>query len=423
MLDFLKRIFKNEEQETREILEINLHSLEDWIEQKSKPFMEDVRININETLMKVDEELQRTRFNIEVLENAKLQNPNIPFKAKQYMEGNRKAYIRAVSSFLGHMEINNRDYFYLLKFCNEFDKMINELNKGTLRSYTILQEFFANETSKIAQNLKNFDNLFNELKSSLGNEKMMLVNEAREKSGILITKYKQKLNRDVDFKDAEAILKLAKEEKEAIMAEIMNFGQSEEHNKFISLNEEKKNKEREFFEQQNQILQSFSILERPLRKYSHIAFEHEEIVLEYLKDPIGALVNDKELKIIDVVKNLEKMLDESQIKLDDKKKEKTLEEIKKLRREFVEEFVRKYNSFKSEIEELDKKIKATGVAEKMKNFNNKLKESNTSIEKNNEENTRLKEDVAKINNSIENLKNEIQSSVKEIFNEKIRIMV
>ena len=423
MLDFLKKIFKNEEQETKEILEINLHNLEDWIEQKSKPFMEDVRLKINETLMKVDEELQRTRFNIEVLENAKLQNPNIPFKAKQYMEGNRKAYIRAISSFLGRMEINNRDYFYLLEFCNEFDNMINDLNKGTLRSYTILQEFFANEASKIAQNLKNFDNLFNELKSALGNEKMTLVNAAIEKSGMLITRYKQKLNREVDFKDAEATLKLAKEEKEAIMAEIMNFSQSEKHNNFLSLNEEKKNKERDFFGHQNQILQSFSVLERPLRKYSHIAFDHEEIVLEYLKEPIEALVNDKELKIIDALKNLEKMLDESQIKVDDKKKEKTFEEIKKLNRKFVEEFAREYNSFKSEIEELDNKIKATGVAEKMKEFNNKLEEVNTGIEKNTEEYARLKEDVAKVGDLIENLKNEIQSSVRDIFNEEIKINV
>src|SRR3989338_1120374 len=122
--------------------------------------------------MRIDEETQKARMNVEVLESARLQNPNIPFKAKQYMEGNRKAYARAISSFIGHMEINNRDYFYLLDFCRQFDGLINDLNKGTLRSYSILQEFFANETGKIAQNLKNFDTLFNELSSTLNDERM-----------------------------------------------------------------------------------------------------------------------------------------------------------------------------------------------------------------------------------------------------------
>ena len=135
----LKKIFQTEETEAKKITEINLQNLEEWLNQKSKPLMEEVQQQIEEILMKINEELQRTRFNIEVLENAKLQNPNIPFKAKQYMEGNRKAYIRSVNSFLGHLEINNRDYFYLIDFCKLFDELIGELNKGTLRSYMILK--------------------------------------------------------------------------------------------------------------------------------------------------------------------------------------------------------------------------------------------------------------------------------------------
>ena len=408
MLEFLKKIFKNDEQEAKQIIEISLHSLEDWIEEKAKPLMEDVKQKTDEILMKVSEELERARFNVEVLENAKLQNPNIPFKAKQYMEGNRKAYLRAINSFLGHMEINNKDYFYLLEFCKEFDNMINELNKSTLRSYTILQEFFANEGGKIAENLRNFDKLFEELRILLNSDKLSAVNNAREKAETLGAKYRQRLNIGVDFKNTEASLKLANEEKESIMADIMAFIQSEEHSNFISLNEEKKSREKEFVGQEDVILQSFSVIERPLRKYSHIAFEHEEDVLKYLKAPIEALANDNELKILDVLKNLEKMLDEGQIKLDEKKKEKSIEEIKKLSKEFIDGFIKKCHSFKSEIEELDNKIKATKVAEKMREFNKRLEDSNSRIENAKEE--------------YEKLKNELQSSVREIFNEEIRVV-
>src|SRR3989338_2388022 len=197
MLEFLKKIFKNEEQEVKKVIEINLQNLEEWLNEKAKPLMEEIRQQIDEILMKINEELQRARINVEILENAKLQNPNIPFKAKQYMEGNRKAYIRAINSFLGNMEINNRNYFYLLDFSKRFGELINDLNKGTLRSYTILQEFFANETSKIAQNIKNFDILFKELKSALNNESLVAVNAARDKIQNLKTRIKQKINLDV----------------------------------------------------------------------------------------------------------------------------------------------------------------------------------------------------------------------------------
>ena len=423
MLEFLKRIFQNEEVKEIKLREIKLQNLEEWANEKSKPLMEELQQQIEEILMKVNEEIQRARFNVEVLENAKLQNPNIPFKAKQYMEGNRKAYIRAINSFLGHMEINNKDYFYLVDFCKFFDELINDLNKSTLRSYTILLEFFAHETNKIAQNLKNFDNLFKELKSVLNNEKMVAVNKTIEKIQSLKIKTKQKISLDVDFKNIEVSLKLANEEKNSVLAEIERFSKSDEHNNFLKLNEEKKNKAKAFYEDENQVMQSFSVLERALRKYSHIAFEHEEIVLDYLKHPIETLANDKNLVILEILKNVGKLLNENKLQIDDKKKEKSLEEIKKLNKEFLEQFLKKYFSLKAEMEDLENKIKATGVIEKLENFNKQLEEVNLRIEKNNEEYNKLENDVIKTTNSIENLRNEIGDSVKENFGEEIKVVI
>ena len=131
MLNFLKKIFQNGVQEEKKILKIRLHELNEWLNEKSKPVREEMDGQVKGILMKIDEEAQRTRVNLELLEYAKLQNENIPYRAKQYMDGNRKAYVRAVSSFLGHLEINNRDYFYLVDFCKFFDDIILKLNKGT----------------------------------------------------------------------------------------------------------------------------------------------------------------------------------------------------------------------------------------------------------------------------------------------------
>ncbi|MBI2658240.1 hypothetical protein HYX08_06125 [Candidatus Woesearchaeota archaeon] len=421
MLEFIKKIFKNGEQEMKKSTDVSLQNLEEWLNEKAKPMMEDVKQHTGEILMKVGEELQRARFNIEALENAKLQNPNIPFKAKQYMEGNRKAYIRAVNSFLGHMEINNKDYFYLLDFTKQFDELLNDLNKGTLRSYTILQEFFANETGNIAQNLRNFDRLFAELKSALNDEKMVSVNSTRAKIQSLKAKEKQRINLDMDLKSAEASVILAIKEKDSIMAGIESFTKSGEHGNFAMLIEERKNKETEFYNDENQILQSFSVLERPLRKYSHIAFEHEEIVLDYLKHPIETLADDKNLAIADILKNLEKALNDNQLQIDEKKKERSIEEIRKLSKEFLEQFLKKYFSHKSGMEEIESKIKSSGVPEKFRNFNRQLEELNIRIEKNNEELAKLKSEDAKISNAISGLKGEIKEAVLQISGDEIEI--
>ncbi len=421
MLNFLKKILQNEKQYTKREYDIPLQNLEEWLNEKSKPLLEDVKIRIEGNLMQVNEELQRARINVEVLENAKLQNPNIPFKAKQYMEGNRKAYIRSVNSFLGHLEINNKDYFYLVEFCKLFDELIDELNKGTLRSYTILQEFFSNETEKIAGNLRNFDNLFRDLKSILNDKKMVAVNSAVEKAQNLKSRIRQKISLDIDLKGMEAELKLVSAEKETTLASIENFDKSDEHNNFLKLNEEKKSKIVAFYNDQNIILQSFSVLERPLRKYSHVAFEHEEFVLDYLKNPIEAIISDKNLVILEILGKLAELLNEGKIQVDDRKKEKAVEEIRRLSKEFIGQFIKKYFSFKSEVEEIDHKMKLSGVTEKFRNFNRNLEKINISIEKFSEEYEKLKSDSLSMNRFIENVRSDIENSMKTIFNEEVKV--
>jgi hypothetical protein len=419
----IKNIFKNGEPEQKKAREIRLQNMKEWLNEKSKPLTEDIRQKTDSILMKVDEELQKTRYNIEVLENAKLQNPNIPFKAKQYMEGNRKAYIRAVTSFLGHMEINNKDYFYLIDFCKKFEELIDELNKGTVRSYTILQEFFANESGKIAHNLKNFDAMFSELKSVLNDPRIVSVNGLRKKIQELDAKSKHRINAGVELRDSEASLKISNNEKESTMADIIKFDQSNKHNEFINLKEEMKNKEKSFYEEKDSILQSFAVLDRALRKYSHVAFEHEEEVLKYLNNPVESLANDKGMGIITILGTLKKMLDENKIKVDEKKKEKSIDEINKLSKEFIENFVKKYNSFRSEIKEISNKMSTTGVSQKLRDYNSKLEEINLRIERNSTEFSRLKDDTAKMEKSIENIKNEIESSMKDVFGEEIKINI
>ena len=240
---------------------------------------------------------------------------------------------------------------------------------------------------------------------------------------LLKAKTSQKINLSIDFKNIEVAIKLASDEKDAIMAEIEKFSKSEQHSNFLKLNEEKKAKTASFYNDENQILQSFSVLERPLRKYSHVAFEHEEIVLDYMKQPIETLVNDKNLMILEVLKNLEKTLEEDKLQVDEKKKEKSIEEIKKLSREFIEQFVKKYFSFRAEMEELEDKIKRLGVSEKFRNFSKQLEETNLRIEKNYEESEKLKNDLIKLESQMNNLTSEIEADAKNIFNEEIKVVI
>ena len=83
--------------------------------------------------------------------------------------------------------------------------------------------------------------------------------------------------------------------------------------------------------------------------------------------------------------------------------------------------MKNYHSFRSEIEEIDNKIRATGVNGKLKEFNRKLEETNLRIEKNSVEYGKLKDDLGKIDNLITKLKNGIENSTRNAFGDEIRI--
>ena len=55
MLEFLKKIFQSEEQEAKKITEISLQNLEEWLNQKSKPLMEEVQQQTEGILMRINE--------------------------------------------------------------------------------------------------------------------------------------------------------------------------------------------------------------------------------------------------------------------------------------------------------------------------------------------------------------------------------
>ena len=164
-------------------------------------------------------------------------------------------------------------------------------------------------------------------------------------------------------------------------------------------------------------------MERALRKYSHVVFEHEEIALKYISHPIETLSNDKDLVILKILDNLKNLLNENKLQIDEKKKEKSLEEIGKLSEEFFRKFLEKYVCFKLEIEELDNKIKLLGVADKNKKFGNRIEKTNMAIEKYLGESSQLKSEIAKNEAAMTNLKDSIKNSVKGIFNEEVEITV
>lgn len=195
--------------------------------------------------------------------------------------------------------------------------------------------------------------------------------------------------------------------------------ESKEYKDLLKLKEERQKLVDELSDHKETLTHSFAILERALRKYSRIAVEDEKRVIAYLDSPILVLRKDPELRILKILSSMESSINNNTIDLKEKKKKKTIEEIKRMGKDYFESFLSKYTELINKIADIDKKIISSEVERNKgklkKEFENK--ESEEKIIEQNIEN--LKKEIEKID--IGKKKNKIEEEIKKVMNVAVAI--
>ena len=416
MLRFLKNIFAKKEAEREEVA---LDKLEGWFEGNTKDIFNRLDEKIGHTKSKIKDEIKECAENLEILKNAELKNPNIPIRAKQAMEGNREAYIKRIEIFLDNINLNKTDYVELMDFCRNFSEELDLLARSTLKSYHILQQFLANESSAIALNIKNLDNFVKEIKNSIADSSLENIEGIKNEILDLKNNIKRKndLKEELDNK-LKDIVEL-KKSKESLEEEIANFKKSGDFVNFLELQEKRELIKKEIESHNDNFLHSFSVLEKAFKKFSRIAFEDKKTVEDYASFPLKALMKDNELKIIKILDRLEKNLHDNKLDLDEKKRQKSLDEIKKLDKDFFISFLKIHNELKEKLNKINKEIWDNEAEKNEIKLNDKFNSANLKIEKLESNISGLKQEFEKID--VQELKNEVREKVNNALSKNIVI--
>jgi len=415
MLDFVRKLFKKKGADREEI---SFDNIEQWFNEKSGAYYNEfnrIREGINN---RINESIRIIKESIEKLKTAQLQNPNISIREKQFMEGNREAYINRTRLFIEIKlpeKIEEIDDFY-----SSFEAQVNSFKKSTMKPYQILQHFFAHETNKILYSVKKIEKLAKELKDLTENEKISRISNINKKISNIKTKkrLKEELEKEISEKNNDE-----KNLKEEIKNDEKNITELRKSREFVNYKNKaddlKKIKEK-LKEKENDILNEFSVLEKAMKKYARISFEDDALINKYIGNPVNALVNDNELRIIIIFENLKKNIDEDKIELKDKKKAKSLKTIDNLNKDFFENFLSDYNKLIETKNSLIKDINESNARKIFYELEDKIindKENLASIKKQIED---MKQQIDKIN--IKEMKNELQDEIKSVSGEEIVII-
>jgi hypothetical protein len=405
MLKVLKKLFKQKER-----IGITLDTLEEWFDKKTKFFYEENEHKIDAIKIKIKEEIEKTKDNLQILKEAQLRNDKISTKELQFMDGARDFYIKRITQFLDNI-VNNEEN--PPSFVNEILTTINEFGKATLKSYNILQHFFKDEAYKLAQNIKKIEDSLKELKQRFENEKIKNIEEIKEIIRIFRenTSKKEEIKHKISEIEKNRI-ELEKEKKD-ILVKISNKEQSQEFKEYHRLNVEEFKINEQIDELKDEIIQYFSTLDHSLKKHIKLHPEDAEFLNKYIEEPLKALVDDYELKIKKILEKVKKNIHDKKIELKDKKKEKTLSVLNKINEAKLAAFLTEYNQLMVDLRNTKERIKQISIMDEIEDIKIDLKKKKQDIESNITQTNSLKEKLRNINLPEE--KNNIKQKISDFL--------
>src|SRR3989344_408048 len=340
-MGWFSSLFKKEKELQKAYIDIS--ELQQWFNSKSEILIESIRESIKEDMDRINELIAQAKDSSKALEEAKLRNDKIPERAVQIMDGNRKSYINAVNNFVSNIQAPSEINFGTVsEFVSSFEDNLSLFTKTSARNYHILQEFFAHESGNIAKNIREMDVV---VRSLLDNDykKINSIHSSISKLNELLKKKET----------AEIMLSEHEKEKAELTSQIDSANEgisSLKGSRDYRFLKEAEGKRNEITAQMKGIEKSiselFSPLEKPMKKFAKIASDREDIIGEYLESPLNAAINDKGFKITEVVEKMKASIENGEIELNDKAKEKALAQIGLINGIALKNFTEGYGSLK-----------------------------------------------------------------------------
>ncbi len=410
MIEFLKNLFKKKESEVEEIKE---SELKNWLGDKEKNIISEIEEQISPNAKKIESMIEGIRDFMKNLEKAELKNTNIPQREINFMKGNREAYLKIVDIFISDIKIPDKMNKIEI-FISDYEKNIESFTRSSSKPYGILQHFFANESSKIASGIKKIDDLIKETKKIIERSNIHRFKDIENAIDDLKTKKIKKQSLDKESEEQKNILDKNKDKKEKVIKIIEEAKKSKEYEEILELKKEKDKHQRLLKEHEEDMTHKFAIIEKALKKYSKMALENQSYVEDYAEKALETLLDDHELIILDILKNLNAQIIKGKLDLKDKKKEKSIAVIEKMNKDHIKDFLEKHLKIKIDIGKIEKKMSKNLVLEQIKSNSKEVEFLDSEIERNTQRLEEIK--MEKENIDISMIRKDIEEKIKENLN-------
>ncbi len=405
MLDFLKNLLGQQKKKGSATLKPN--EVEQFIEEHTQDKVENFRQVMQKKFNSIKAEVARGNENLAKLEKAELHNKKIEQRLISIMDGNRKAYIAKVAAFFS--QINPTDATEpeaVSSYITNYWVQLKLMSNATAKPYYVLQEFFAHESRDVAINVKKTELVIKEIEQLNAVSPIRVIKEIGSSKDRLSKAIGLRAELTVKISELKQEVRQLEETKKQIEALIDKVRRGEGFEAYNKLLKDKEAAENRIKNHRNSVEQMFAVLERSLRKYERMTVE-PAVVQEYLENPIKALKEDEELHIVDLLEKMKQLLLED--KIEEKKKEKSVEIIGQMSREYLSSFRTELIGLEEEKLVVQKNITNNTVMQQLAELSYKQEHQAQKIQRANQE---IAGTQSKLDNlKIDELKKEIESKL------------
>lgn len=394
----------------KEAERIAKEKFEDHVSKKVIPMLSEKIKEITETLKEIEEKCKE-------LENAQLRNPDIPLKEKQFMEGNRESYVKHARILVEQVVVPKTHEEIDIAY-KQLQESLNYFGEHTVRAIQILNHFFEHETAAIHKKVGELNRKYSELKQIVDEEEFKAHSGIQEGIKKMHDAKSTKASLKKEIKDLEESITAAKKEIEKLEKHILSIESSEEHKRLKELKSRKEKIDSGIKEINNEIITTFSMLERSLRMYERGAMDNADWVRNYLDNPTAAFANDTKNIIDSILLGLKEKISSRTIDL--KNNDKITGAIDRMLKEgYMQKTRRTLEMMKNELvkvideaEKIDTENEINDAKVKIDAEHSKLKDHGRILEE-------TKEKISKI--SLEDIKEEIEKNISRILGKEVEI--
>lgn len=305
-MQWLKNLFREKK---------TFEQIKPWIDERMDECSRDRKQAIATAEQEFPQLLIAAKQSIVSLEQAELRNPNIPERAKHFMQGNRDQFLKLTNRFLENLLVPKEAPDF-----SQMDLLFHQYAQNTARPGAILSEFFGAEVSNIRKALADIEKQIQEIKRV-----QIKMDEIQKINGILtqienVKKERESIEKQqVDF---ERQLKQFKTVYETLKKEKEDFISKPE---YLKVKEDLVSAAKERQEAEQSIASVFLPLSDALKKYAH-DIKNEKLA-GYSDNPLTALMHDYSFGILKYVPGLIEAINSGKLGLKPEKIQKALEAL------------------------------------------------------------------------------------------------